>query len=243
MLKEIFHVSELIPSVSYWGRGIIAGLTPDGTQAVVAYFIEGRSENSRNRVFIRKGEGIVIEPFDPEKVEDPSLIIYSPIKTLEKKMIVTNGDQTDTIYEAMKLGDTFENSLESRTYEPDRPNYTPRISAMLDFSELPFSYKMNIIRCPNGQGGLPVRENYSYKSHEGVAHFLHTYKGDGDPLPSFDEEPQRLHTYNNIDIFTDELWKYLDADNKVSLFVRYIDLHSLYIQQRVVNKNVKTNKV
>ncbi len=240
-MNQIYHLSELLPTQKYWGRGIIVGLTPDGTQAVVAYFLEGRSENSRNRVLVNKQqEGIVIEPFDPEKVEDPSLIIYKPLRTYGKSMIITNGDQTETIYDFLTRGDSFDAALETRTYEPDAPNFTPRISAIIDFNA-GYSYKMNIIRASAPDGGEPIRNTFEFKAHEGLSHFIHTYKGEGDPLPAFDGEPEILHTYNNIDLFTEYLWSYLDDNNKVSLFVRYIDVHSLDIQTRILNKNQRVN--
>ena len=235
ILKDL---SKEIGSTSYPGRGIVIGRTPDGKKAAVAYFIMGRSQNSRNRVFVTEGEGIRTEAFDPSKLEDPSLIIYAPVRVLGSDTIVTNGDQTDTIYENMEQGDTFEESLRSREFEPDAPNYTPRISGIIH-TEAGYSYEMSILKSDNGDPDQCLRFTFSYdnpKAAEG--HFIHTYMGDGNPLPSYEGEPTRVTIpTNDLDEFTDIVWKSLNEDNKVSLFTRFIDVESGEYETRIVNKN------
>lgn len=223
---------------SYPGRGIIAGRSADGRYAVCAYFIMGRSSNSRNRVFVTEGEGIRTQAFDPSKLEDPSLIIYAPVRMLENDTIVTNGDQTDTIYEGLRAGLTFEQSLRSREFEPDGPNFTPRISAVLHIENGSYDYAMSILKSDDGDGSCCCRYTFSYDNPKvGEGRFLHTYLHDGNPLPSFEGEPTRVEIPDGIDAFTDLIWNSLNEDNKVSLFVRYIDIASGKYETRIVNKN------
>ncbi|MCM1306247.1 MAG: IMP cyclohydrolase [Bacteroides sp.] len=232
-------VRALIEGNSYVGRGIIVGKSEDGTKACVAYFIMGRSENSRNRVFVEKGDEVVIYPFDESKVGDPSLIIYSPIKKISNHLIVTNGNQTDTIYDALEVGGTFSGALATREFEPDGPNFTPRISAMLTFDGGDFTYEMSILKSIDEVGSDCCRYTYSYPSKAGLGHFIHTYICDGNPIPTFCGEPERVNVPNDIDAFTNEIWESLDENNKISLYVRYIDLHSGVVTNRMINKNVK----
>ena len=222
----------------YPGRGIILGKSPDGKKAVAAYFIMGRSENSRNRIFVEDGEGIRTQAFDPAKLTDPSLIIYAPVRVLGNKTIVTNGDQTDTIYEGMDRQMTFEQSLRSREFEPDAPNYTPRISGIMHIENGSYNYAMSILKSNDGRPEGCCRYTFAYeKPAAGEGHFIHTYQCDGDPLPSFEGEPKRIAVENEIDAFTDLLWNSLNEENKVSLFVRYIDIASGNYETRIVNKN------
>ncbi len=235
---EIRKLETELKNNAYPGRGIVIGKTPDGKKAVAAYFIMGRSENSRNRIFIEEGEGIRTQAFDPSKMTDPSLIIYAPIRVLGNKTIVTNGDQTDTIYEGMDKQLTFEQSLRSRTFEPDAPNYTPRISGIMHIEGESFNYAMSILKSNNGNPDACSRYTFAYeKPAAGEGHFIHTYMQDGNPLPSFEGEPKLVETQNDIDTFTDMLWSSLNEENKVSLFVRYIDLESGKWETRIINKN------
>ena len=233
------NLAEEIGSTSYPGRGIVIGRTPDGKKAAIAYFIMGRSSNSRNRVFVTEGEGIRTEAFDPSKLEDPSLIIYAPVRVLGSDTIVTNGDQTDTIYENMEQGDTFEESLRNREFEPDAPNFTPRISGIVH-TEAGYTYEMSILKSDNGDPDQCLRFTFSYdnpKAAEG--HFIHTYMGDGNPLPSYEGEPTRVTIpTDDLDEFTDIVWKSLNEDNKVSLFTRFIDVETGKYETRIINKNV-----
>lgn len=223
---------------AYPGRGIVIGKSVDGKSAVTAYFIMGRSENSRNRVFVEEGKGIRTEAFDPSKLVDPSLIIYAPVRVLGNDTIVTNGDQTDTIYEGMDKGLTFEQSLRSREFEPDGPNYTPRISGVMHIENGSYDYSMSILKSNNGNPESCNRYTFSYKDPvAGEGHFIHTYMCDGDPLPSFEGEPQLVEINESIDTFTNTLWTSLNKDNKVSLFVRYIDISTGTYETRIVNKN------
>lgn len=223
---------------SYPGRGIIIGRSADGTKAVTAYFIMGRSENSRNRVFVTDGEGIRTQAFDPSKLTDPSLIIYAPVRVLGNKTIVTNGDQTDTIYEGLDKQLTFEQSLRSREFEPDGPNYTPRISGVMHIENGNYSYAMSILKSDNGNPYSCLRYTYAYeKAVPGEGRFIHTYKCDGNPLPSFEGEPKLVDIPDDMDAFTELLWNSLNADNKVSLFVRYIDIATGTYNTKIVNKN------
>ncbi|MBR1860740.1 MAG: IMP cyclohydrolase [Lachnospiraceae bacterium] len=223
---------------AYPGRGIVVGVTPDGKQAVTAYFIMGRSSNSRNRVFVEDGRGIRTQAFDPSKLEDPSLIIYAPVRVLGTDTIVTNGDQTDTIYEGMERGETFEQSLRCREFEPDAPNYTPRISAVMHLADSKFSYEMSILKSNNGDPSSCRRFTYSYENPKaGEGHFIHTYQHDGNPLPSYEGEPTSVEIGSDIDEFTELLWSNLNEENKVSLFVRYIDIVDGSETTRIVNKN------
>lgn len=235
---ELKKLDTELQSNAYPGRGIVIGKTPDGKKGVVAYFIMGRSENSRNRIFVEEGDGIRTQAFDPSKVTDPSLIIYAPVRVLGNKTIVTNGDQTDTIYEGMDKQLTFEQSLRSREFEPDAPNYTPRISGILHIEGESFNYALSILKSNNGNPAACNRYTFAYqKPIAGEGHFIHTYMQDGNPLPSFEGEPKLVEIQGNIDEFTDLLWKNLNEENKVSLFVRYIDLDTGKWETRIVNKN------
>lgn len=223
---------------SYPGRGIVIGRSADGTKAVAAYFIMGRSENSRNRVFVEEGQGIRTQAFDPSKLVDPSLIIYAPVRVLGNKTIVTNGDQTDTIYEGMDRQLTFEQALTSREFEPDAPNYTPRISGVMHIENGAFNYAMSILKSNNGNPDSCNRYTFSYGTAlAGEGHFIHTYMGDGNPLPSFEGEPKLVAIPDEIDEFTGLLWESLNEENKVSLFVRYINIADGTCETRIVNKN------
>lgn len=236
-IYKINDIGELVKGNSYVGRGIVIGKSEDGEKAVVAYFIMGRSENSRNRVFVEKDGGIIIYPFDESKVEDPSLIIYSPIRRFENKLVATNGDQTDTVIEFLEKGKTFEEALDTRCFEPDGPNWTPRISGMITFLENDFSYKMNILKSADAEGTECNRFNYSYKALNGLGHFIHTYVCDGNPIPTFQGEPERVDIPDDIDEFTDKIWNNLDEDNRISLYVRYINLKDGTETNRMINKN------
>lgn len=225
MINELYNNN-------YPGRGIIIGQSPDGKNAVIAYFIMGRSENSRNRVFTPDGEGIKTEALDPSKMTDPSLIIYSPVRVLGATTVVTNGDQTDTVYDFLKEGKTFEEALRTREYEPDEPNFTPRISGIVDLSN-GFSYKLSILKHNNGSC---QRNFYEYeKAVSGVGHLIHTYEHDDNPIPSFKGEPKTVELCNDMEAFTKELWESLDKDNRVSLFVRYIDLENKTAKTKIIN--------
>lgn len=222
----------------YPGRGIVIGKSEDGTKAVTAYFIMGRSENSRNRVFVTDGDGIRTQAFDPSKLSDPSLIIYAPVRVLGNQTIVTNGDQTDTVYELMQKGQTFEQSLTTREFEPDAPNYTPRISGLMTIENGTFDYAMSILKSNNGNPDACNRYTFGYSNPvAGEGHFIHTYMGNGNPLPSFEGEPTLVGISGDIDTFTNMVWNNLNADNKVSLFVRFIDIKTGKTETRIVNKN------
>lgn len=237
-IYKINDIGELIKDNAYVGRGIVIGKTPDSKKAVSAYFIMGRSENSRNRVFTEKNGEIFTEPFDASKVEDPSLIIYAAIRKFGNRLIVTNGDQTDTIYDGIKAGDdTMRTSLFTREFEPDRPNFTPRISGMLNFGEGDFDYEMSILKSADAEGTACNRYFFSYPSLPGLGHFIHTYVCDGNPIPTFQGEPERVAMENDIDAFTRGLWENLNEDNKISLYVRYTDLETGEIDSRMINKN------
>ena len=233
------NLNEETAKTSYPGRGIVIGVSEDGKYAVTAYFIMGRSSNSRNRIFVEEGEGIRTEAFDPSRLEDPSLIIYAPVRVLGDYTIVTNGDQTDTVYDGMKQGKSFEESLMERRYEPDAPNYTPRISGVLHVSEGSFDYQLSILKSDNGDPESDNRYTFSYSSPKaGRGRFIHTYMGDGDPLPSFEGEPTPVRIGGgDIDSFTNGIWNALDEDNKVSLFTRYIDIATGKYDSRIINKN------
>ena len=233
-------IYEELKGNAYPGRGIIIGKSEDGKSAVTAYFIMGRSVNSRNRVFVEEGDGIRTEAFDPSKLTDPHLIIYSPVRVLGNKLIVTNGDQTDTIYELMDKQYTFEQALRSREFEDDAPNFTPRISGILHFDDGKFNYAMSILKSANGNPDSCQRFTFSYNNPvAGEGHFIHTYMGDGNPLPSFEGEPKLVNIANDIDYYTNRLWESLNEDNKVSLFVRFVNLETGAVETRIVNKNVK----
>lgn len=236
---EMLSLKTELTENAYPGRGIIIGKSADGTKAVTAYFIMGRSSNSRNRIFVEDGEGIRTQAFDPSKLEDPSLIIYAPVRVLGNKTIVTNGDQTDTIYDGMDSQLTFEQSLRSREFEPDGPNYTPRISGIMHIENGNFNYAMSILKSNNGNPDACNRYTFAYENPvAGEGHFIHTYMHDGNPLPSFEGEPKLVSIPDDINAFTDLLWSSLNEDNKVSLFVRYIDIASGTYETKIVNKNV-----
>ena len=231
---ETHDIASLLKNNTYPGRGIILGVTPDGEKSVAAYFIMGRSVNSRNRVFIEEPDGIRTEAFDPSKLSDPSLIIYHPVRELGRSLIVTNGDQTDTIREYLERGETLEQALRTREFEPDGPNWTPRISGLLCPDG---SYKMSILKSADPEGSACVRNFYEYPALKGTGHFLHTYVCDGDPIPTFTGEPERVAIGGDMDEFTAALWNNLNEDNKISLFVRYTDIKAGETQQRILNKN------
>ena len=236
-IYKINNIEELLVGNSYVGRGIIIGKTEDAKKAAVAYFIMGRSANSRNRVFKERDGAIFTEPFDPSKVEDPSLIIYAALREYENKLVVTNGDQTDTVYEGLKNGLSFSESLTSREFEPDAPNLTPRISGMITFGENNFIYQMSILKSIDSTGSDCARYTFSYPSIAGLGHFIHTYVCDGNPIPTFQGEPERVAIPNDINAFTEQIWNSLDADNKISLYVRYIDLATGESESKMINKN------
>ena len=233
---KTYDIGELINGNPYLGRGIVMGKSEDGTKAVTAYFIMGRRENSRNRVFVENGDEVIIHPFDASKVEDPSLIIYSPIRKIDNKLIVTNGDQTDTIYDFIAGGKTFEEALDTRCFEPDPPNWTPRISGMFTFGDK-LTYKMSILKSADAEGTECNRYTYSYNSLNGIGHFIHTYVTDGNPIPTFMGEPERVAIPNDIDEFTSKIWSNLNEQNKISIYVRYIDLATGECDNRMINKN------
>ena len=235
---QMLSIEQQLKGNAYPGRGIIIGKTPDGTKAVTAYFIMGRSSNSRNRVFVEDGEGIRTEAFDPSKLEDPSLIIYAPVRVLGNKTIVTNGDQTDTIYDLMDKQQTFEQALRTREFEPDAPNYTPRISGIMHIENGKYNYAMSILKSNNGNPDACNRYTFAYTNPvSGEGHFIHTYMQDGNPLPSFEGEPKLVDVADDIDAYTQLLWTSLNEDNKVSLFVRYIDIATGKYETCIVNKN------
>ena len=236
-IYKINNIGELIKDNPYVGRGIVIGKSENKKYAVSAYFIMGRSNNSRNRVFTKRGEDLYTEPFDASKVEDPSLIIYAAIRKTEDGLIVTNGDQTDTVYDGLKAGLSFSDSLKSREFEPDAPNLTPRISGYLTFKENDFSYEMSILKSADPLGTACNRYTFSYAALPGLGHFIHTYVTDGNPIPTFQGEPERVAIPNDIDTLTNDLWTNLNEDNKISLYVRYTDLASGEITERLINKN------
>ena len=234
---QIVTIEEALKGNEYPGRGILIGRTEDGGKAVIAYYIMGRSENSRNRIFVEDGEGIRTQAFDPTKLTDPSLIIYAPVRVLGNKTIVTNGDQTDTIYEGMDKQLTFEQSLRSREFEPDGPNYTPRISGIMHIENGIYNFAMSILKSDNGRPEGCGRYTFAYENPSaGEGRFIHTYMCDGDPLPSFEGEPKRIGIPDDMDSFTELLWNSLNEDNKVSLFVRYIDIETGKYATKTVNK-------
>ena len=235
---QMINIEKELKENAYPGRGIIIGKSADGTKAVTAYFIMGRSENSRNRVFVEEGEGIRTQAFDPSKLVDPSLIIYAPVRVLGNDTIVTNGDQTDTIYDGLEKGLTFEQSLRSRQFEPDEPNCTPRISGLLHIAEGEFHYAMSILKSNNGNPKSNNRYTYTYENPiAGEGRFIHTYMHDGNPLPSFEGEPKWISIPDDMNAFTDALWNSLNEENKVSLFVRYIDIATGTYETKIINKN------
>ena len=236
-IYEIHDIAELIRDNAYVGRGIVIGKTADGKKAATAYFIMGRSSNSRNRIFTEKNGEVFTEPFDVSRVEDPSLIIYAAIRQFENKLIVTNGDQTDTIYNGLAAGKSFSCALTAREFEPDAPNLTPRISGMLTFADGDFTYDMSILKSADPAGSACNRYTFSYAALPGLGHFIHTYVCDGNPIPTFQGEPERVIIPDDIDYFTNLLWDALNADNKISLYVRYTDLATGEVENRMINKN------
>ena len=236
-IYKINNIGELINGNPYVGRGIVIGKSESAKYAVSAYFIMGRSNNSRNRVFVKHGDDLYTEPYDASKVEDPSLIIYAAIRKTEGGLIVTNGDQTDTVYDGLKAGLSFSDSLKSREFEPDAPNLTPRISGYITFGEGDFTYEMSILKSADALGTACNRYTFSYPSLPGLGHFIHTYVTDGNPIPTFQGEPERVAIPDDIDAFTNDVWTNLNEDNKISLYVRYTDLESGEITERLINKN------
>lgn len=228
-------IGERISGNPYVGRGIAVGMTKDGTHAAVAYFIMGRSDNSRNRIFVENGDEVIIHPYDASKVEDPSLIIYSPIRKTGSHLIATNGDQTDTIFDFLTEGKTFEEALETRCFEPDGPNWTPRISAMLTFGDK-LTYKMSILKSADPEGSECSRFTFSYTALKGIGHFIHTYVTDGSPIPTFMGEPERISVPDSIDELAQDIWQNLDENNKIALYVRYVDLATGAAENRMINK-------
>lgn len=237
-IYDINDVCGLLRGNSYPGRGIVIGKSEDGANAVFAYFIMGRSENSRNRVFVEKEDELVIYPFDESKVEDPSLIIYSPVRKVHHKWIVTNGDQTDTIADGLCAGDTFEKALESRCFEPDAPNFTPRISGLIDLDGK-FGYKLSILKSADEKGSACNRYTFSYEPLNGVGHFIHTYNSDGNPIPTFTGEPERVKIGSDITEFANGIWESLNPDNKIALYVGFVDLKTDRLKSVLFNKHVR----
>ena len=232
---EIGSLSEKLSTNAYPGRGIVLGITPDGKKSVAAYFIMGRSVNSRNRVFVQEPDGIRTEAIDPSLMKDPHLIIYHPVREAACGLIVTNGDQTDTIWEYLARGESWEAALRTRMFEDDGPNWTPRISGLLSGNG---SYKMSILKSADAEGTACARFFYEYPAIAGLGHFIHTYVCDGNPvIPTFQGEPERVAIDGDIDQFTNMLWENLNNDNKISLFVRYTDLESGKYEQRILNKH------
>ncbi len=236
MASEIFELSKLLSENEYPGRGILLGKTPDGTKSVLAYFIMGRSENSRNRIFEKTEDGIRTQAHDPSKMTDPSLIIYHPVRTFKERTIVTNGDQTDTIYDFVKDCGCFVKALKTRRFEPDTPNFTPRISGILYHLD-EFSYKLSILKSADDQGCACNRFTYDYEPLCGVGHLIHTYEKNGDPIPSFVGEPKAVAVPDDMDALAQTLWSSLNEGNKVSLYVRYTDLKTLQFEEKIINKN------
>jgi len=237
---NMLSIEQELKNNSYPGRGIIIGKSKDGKTAVAAYFIMGRSENSRNRIFVEEGEGIRTQAYNPALLTDPSLVIYAPVRVLGNKTIVTNGDQTDTIYEGLEAGKSFEEALAVREFEPDAPNYTPRISGVMEFAEGQFSYKMSVLKSADGDPACCCRYTFSYdRPLAGEGRFIHTYMHDGNPLPSFQGEPKKVAVEGDIDSFAKNVWENLNEENKVSLFVRYIEIATGEYETRIFNKNVK----
>ena len=236
-IYETQSMHQRLDGNTYPGRGIVIGKSADGKSAVTAYFIMGRSANSRNRIFTEKDGAVYTEPFDASKVEDPSLIIYAALRQYENNLIVTNGNQTDTVYEGLAAGKSFDDALATREFEPDGPNWTPRISGMLTFDGGDFTYKMSILKSGDAEGSFCNRFGFHYVPKAGLGHFIHTYVCDGNPIPTFQGEPERVSIPNDIDAFSNEIWNALDENNKISLYVRYIDLKTGKETCRMINKN------
>ena len=236
-IYEVKNIGERIKGNPYVGRGIVIGKTEDGEKAVIAYFIMGRSANSRNRVFTLKNGEVFTEPFDVSKVEDPSLIIYAAVRSCENNLIVTNGNQTDTIYDFLANGKCFAKALMTREFEPDAPNLTPRISGMVTFDKEDFTYQMSILKSIDEDGTDCARYFFDYPSKNGLGHFIHTYVTDGNPIPTFQGEPERVKIPNCIDEFAKDIWENLDEENKISLYVRYVDVKTGKAEEKLINKN------
>lgn len=231
-------IGKIINGNSYVGRGIVLGKSQDGKSACIAYFIMGRSQNSRNRIFVENGQDVTIYPFDEKKAGDPTLIIYSPIRVIDNKVIVTNGNQTDTIYDFVKQGKCFRKALSTREFEPDAPNFTPRISGMITFDDNnDFTYQMSILKASDDIGTSCNRFTFDYNSLNGIGHFIHTYKHDGNPIPTFEGEPERVSLPNTASELAKDIWENLDEENKISLYVRYIDLKTGETENILINKN------
>ena len=236
-IYKICTPEELLKGNPYVGRGLVIGKTPDGKKAAAAYFIMGRSENSRNRIFAECDGAVYTRPYDESKVKDPSLIIYAAVRSYGNSLIVTNGDQTDTIFDGLKDGKSFNDSLKTRKFEPDAPNLTPRISGILNFSDGDFNYELSILKSADEEGSACNRYLFSYPSLPGLGHFIHTYVTDGNPIPTFQGEPERMAIPQDIDEFASQLWENLDESNKISLYVRYTDLRDGSTESRLINKN------
>ena len=236
-IYSVSDIGELIKDNTYVGRGIVVGKSKDGKKAVFAYFIMGRSENSRNRIFKEEGDEVTIYPFDASKVADPSLIIYSPVRRAKETVIVTNGDQTDTVYDFLMQGKSFEEALDTRCFEPDAPNFTPRISAALNFANKDFTYKMSILKSADEKGTACNRYTFSYAPLCGLGHFIHTYHCVGNPIPTYTGEPERVCIPDDISEFATTLWTNLNENNKISLYVRYTDLETGKYERVLYNKN------
>ena len=235
---QTFELNRLLSENTYPGRGIVLGMDDRDEHAVIVYFIMGRSENSRNRVFVEKDGGIITRAFDESRMVDPSLIIYAPVRLFGDSVVVTNGDQTDTVVEYLRKGFTFEAALRTRCFEPDAPNYTPRISGMVTRGNGKLTYRLSILKSDAGDPEAPQRFFYEYTPRAGVGHFIHTYRCDGNPIPSFEGEPEKVALAGDIDALTESVWNSLNPDNKVSLFVRYVNVKTGEAQTRIVNKNV-----
>ena len=240
-IYKINRIGEILKDNEYVGRGIVTGLSADAKKAAFAYFIMGRSANSRNRIFEEKGEDVIIYPYDASKVEDPSLIIYSPVRKAGKRVVVTNGDQTDTVCDFLAAGKTFEEALETRCFEPDAPNFTPRISALLDFTD-GYTYKQSILKSGDEEGSVCNRYTFSYAPVAGLGHFIHTYNENGNPIPTFTGEPERVKIPDSPQDFAKEIWKNLNEENKISLYVRYIDIADGRSESVLINKYRRAEK-
>lgn len=236
-IYEITGIGRRLAGNPYVGRGIVTGTSASGKYAVNAYFIMGRSANSRNRVFALRDGVLYTEPYDGSKVEDPSLIIYAAVRPYKNHLIVTNGDQTDTVYDGLRAGISFAEALKARSFEPDSPNFTPRISSLSTFGGGSFRYEMSILKSIDAEGSDCARYTFSYGAKPGLGHFIHTYVTDGNPLPTFQGEPERVAIPDDIEAFTADIWDNLDADNKISLYVRYTDLSSGAVTEKLINKN------
>jgi len=231
----MISVVDYLKDNSYPGRGVLIGTT-SSHQAVFAYFIMGRSENSRNRIFVKENDDVMIHPYDVSKVEDPSLIIYAPVRTLKDHVIVTNGDQTDTVKDFILENKSFNEALLTRTYEPDAPNFTPRISGMISYTEDSFIYQLNILKRVKPDHTARVSQTYQYEPINGMGHIIHTYEENGNPLPSFNKTPVEVAINDDIDVFANGLYEALNHDNRISLYVRYIDLKTKTYQERMFNR-------